>query len=328
MEGAAGRRRAGPRCRPVRRQGRWPAPRGRHAGAEAAAGAGAGAGSSSKGWGAKRTAAGWASCASSHWVQVGRGRPAPPAQAGGVAFSRRRPRSASMGGSSATPPTSGGAGPAGAVRRVHAAADCRFPQRCERQRDGVRPNRQRQDPHVRAKPHPTHPGASRQPRKQGCRAWLPLPRSSLWPGCLASGSWRPPPPPSSARACARGMAFPAGLLAVFDAYAALRKAGQAVVLTASAVELSMVEGNNDVLARAEVLAERKAAAAKATHAKGGAASIWVWRSGRPAAAAPPGWKSWCSRAGATAGRLRRAGDRNTAGTQMNGSSSRSHCFAF
>ena len=124
--------------------------------------------------------------------------------------------------------------------------------------------------------------------------------------------------------------FPRGLLAVFDACAALRKAGQAVVLTASAVELSMVEGNNDMLARAEVLAERKAAAAKATHAKGwGGEHMGV---ALDRASKPPrlyGMEELVLESRAQLLDVFAAlATRNTAGTQMNDSSSRSHCFAF
>ena len=59
--------------------------------------------------------------------------------------------------------------------------------------------------------------------------------------------------------------FPRGLLAAMDAVAALRQAGVAAVLTASAVELSIM-GNEDMLARSESAVRRAA---------NGSASNWI-----------------------------------------------------
>lgn len=121
--------------------------------------------------------------------------------------------------------------------------------------------------------------------------------------------------------------FPRGLLAVFEACDALRRSGVAVVLTASAVELSHL-GNADMLARAEEMAQRQKAADKA----GG-----IWQEGAlgvslDKAAQPPRLY------GMTEFPLNHISDlrtvyaalarRNTAATLMNDSSSRTHCFAF
>ena len=59
--------------------------------------------------------------------------------------------------------------------------------------------------------------------------------------------------------------FPRGVLAAMDAVAALRQAGVAAVLTASAVELSIM-GNEDMLARSESAVRRAA---------NGSASNWI-----------------------------------------------------
>eukprot|EP01052_Picozoa_sp_SAG31_P045042 SAG31_NODE_8080_length_1526_cov_1.935529_1_plen_368_part_10 len=123
--------------------------------------------------------------------------------------------------------------------------------------------------------------------------------------------------------------FPRGLLAVFDACIAMRKSGAAVVLTASAVELSHM-GNVDMLARADEIAARKRAAETAS--SGGMWQDWALGVSVDRAATPPRLYGMselplCAPKDLHAVYAALA-TRNTAATLMNDSSSRTHCFAF
>jgi hypothetical protein len=123
--------------------------------------------------------------------------------------------------------------------------------------------------------------------------------------------------------CAAYGLFPRGLLAIFKACDEMRQAGKAAVLTASAVELSVM-GNEDMLSRPQ----RPTRGMGATFGFSGAQyGISIDRSSKPprlhGMVELPLEKPEDLRVvyGALA-------TRNTAATLMNDSSSRSHCFAF
>ncbi|EOD20793.1 hypothetical protein EMIHUDRAFT_117465 [Emiliania huxleyi CCMP1516] len=121
--------------------------------------------------------------------------------------------------------------------------------------------------------------------------------------------------------------FPRGVLGAVDTVGKLRQEGIAAVLTASAVELSIM-GNEDMLARSET-AVRRAANDGAGTSQWSSAALGV---ALDKASDPP---RLC---GMTELPLDSPADvrllcgalatRNTAGTLMNNTSSRSHCFAF
>ena len=121
--------------------------------------------------------------------------------------------------------------------------------------------------------------------------------------------------------------FPRGVLGAIDEVARLRQGGVAVVLTASAVELSIM-GNEDMLARSET-AVRRAANEGAGTSQWSSASLGV---ALDKASDPPrlyGMTELPLDGPADVRLLCGAlATRNTAGTLMNDSSSRSHCFAF
>ena len=115
--------------------------------------------------------------------------------------------------------------------------------------------------------------------------------------------------------------FPRGLRAVFEACEEMRRAGGAVVLTASAVELSIM-GNEDMLAR------RTAASGKrSVDFSGAQLGVALDR-----ATDPPRLYGMTELPLDTPEDIQAVyaalATRNTAATNMNDSSSRSHCFAF
>jgi hypothetical protein len=119
--------------------------------------------------------------------------------------------------------------------------------------------------------------------------------------------------------------FPRGLIAIFEAFQDMRSLGGAVVLTASAVELSIM-GNEDMLVRrtAAASARRKRASIQWDGAQLGVA---IDRSTNP-----PRLYGMTELPLETPEDLQAVyaalATRNTASTNMNDSSSRSHCFAF
>lgn len=116
--------------------------------------------------------------------------------------------------------------------------------------------------------------------------------------------------------------FPRGLLAIFEACQDMRSAGSAVVLTASAVELS-IKGNEDMLVRPS------AARKRATGISWDGAQLGV---ALDRATNPPRLYGMSELPLETPEDLRTVyaalATRNTASTNMNDTSSRSHCFAF
>ena len=121
--------------------------------------------------------------------------------------------------------------------------------------------------------------------------------------------------------------FPRGLLAVFEACEEQRRAGATVVLTGSAVELSVM-GNQDMLMRLEDVEEmRRMGASGGSKWSGGQLGVSLDKN-----ADPPRLYGMTEMPLDTLQDVRRLyaalATRNTAGTLMNDSSSRSHCFAF
>jgi len=116
--------------------------------------------------------------------------------------------------------------------------------------------------------------------------------------------------------------FPRGLLAIFDAVERMRQAGEAAVLTASAVELS-IEGNLDMLSRNAVVRNPK----ERIRFDGAQLGVAVDRTTKP-----PRLYGMTELVLDNRDRLREVyagiATRNTAATQMNDSSSRSHCLAY
>ena len=122
--------------------------------------------------------------------------------------------------------------------------------------------------------------------------------------------------------CADYGLFPRGLLYIFQAYLDMRSAGGAAVLTASAVELS-IAGNEDMLVRRRAAAARK----QALRMDGAQLGVAIDR-----ASNPPRLYGMTELPLETAEDLRAVyaalSTRNTASTNMNDTSSRSHCFVF
>mmetsp|Transcript_17866 Transcript_17866/g.29785 ORF Transcript_17866/g.29785 Transcript_17866/m.29785 type:complete len:444 (+) Transcript_17866:145-1476(+) len=122
--------------------------------------------------------------------------------------------------------------------------------------------------------------------------------------------------------------FPRGLLAVFAAVKARHKGAESLVLTGSAVELS-VQGNQDMLLRVEEVEKLRRAAASEPGNKwdGGQLGVSLDKT-----ANPPRLFGMTELPLDTEDDLRKffaaLATRNTASTLMNDSSSRSHCFAY
>ena len=122
--------------------------------------------------------------------------------------------------------------------------------------------------------------------------------------------------------------FPRGLLAIFHECARRRARGESLVLTGSAVELS-ISGNQDMLMRIEEVERMRAthAASNAPKWSGGQLGVQLDKN-----ASPPRLFGMTELPLDTPADVRALygalATRNTAGTRMNDSSSRSHCFAF
>ena len=122
--------------------------------------------------------------------------------------------------------------------------------------------------------------------------------------------------------------FPRGLLAIFDAVEEMRKGGAAVVLSGSAVELS-IQGNQDMLMRLEDVEALRRQGLSHVPSRWSGAQLGVAMDKN---ANPPrltGMTELILDSKADVRELYAAlATRNTASTLMNDSSSRSHCFAF
>jgi len=119
--------------------------------------------------------------------------------------------------------------------------------------------------------------------------------------------------------------FPRGLLAIFEAVEQMHAAGEAVVLTASAVELSL-QGNVDMMSQAAVQQAQKAKESRGVDWSGAQLGVALDR-----AVEPPRLYGMQELLLDSYDSLREVyagiATRNTAATKMNDSSSRSHCLA-
>jgi hypothetical protein len=127
--------------------------------------------------------------------------------------------------------------------------------------------------------------------------------------------------------CADYGLFPHSLLAIFEAVEERRRAGETLVLTGSAVELSVM-GNQDMLMRLEEVEKLRQISAGCSSKWGGEAlGVALAKS-----SSPPRLFGMTELPLDTMADVRdlfaALATRNTAGTLMNDSSSRSHCFAF
>lgn len=121
--------------------------------------------------------------------------------------------------------------------------------------------------------------------------------------------------------------FPRGLLAAFEAVDERKRAGESLVLSGSAVELSY-NGNQDMLMRIEDVERLRAESAKLNGSKwdGGALGVSLDKN-----SSPPRLYGMTELPLDTVDDVKALyaalATRNTAGTMMNDTSSRSHCFA-